>query len=287
MMKDDLTKRYRIPRQRISLVRDGSVLSSWRVFSNSHQIFEFAREAFFADVDRELFFTILFDSKNRMIGVNLVSQGSIASSIIHPRECFKPAVAASAAAVAFVHNHPSSDPAPSREDRDCTERLVKSGAILGIRVLDHVICGDSGYFSFADAGILEEYRGEQVREAAAGFNNAEKREIKPVTIKRRVQMKTKKDRKGRKPAEMKPGKSTKSAAPAKKSTIKQVVIDLITGKNDISNEEMIAAVKAGFPKSAFNAKHAAWYRSQARKGLLTGTPISIPSQTKRLEPQSE
>jgi hypothetical protein len=58
MLKDDLTKRYRVPRQRISLVRDGSVLSSWRIFSNSRQIFEFAREAFFADVDRELFFAM-------------------------------------------------------------------------------------------------------------------------------------------------------------------------------------------------------------------------------------
>lgn len=88
-MSDDPMKRYRIPRQRISLVRDGSVLSSWRVFSNSRQIFEFAREAFFADVDRELFFTMTFDSKNRIIGVNLVSQGSISSSIIHPRRMFQ------------------------------------------------------------------------------------------------------------------------------------------------------------------------------------------------------
>jgi len=278
-MTDAASKQYRIPRQRISLVRDGSVLSHWRVFSNSRQIFEFAHEALFADVDREQFYSMTFDSKNRIIGVNLVSQGSISSSIIHPRECFKPAVAASAAAVAFVHNHPSSDPAPSREDRDCTARLVKAGKILGIRVLDHVVCGCSDYFSFADAGILEEC--VEVCEVAAGFNTAAKGTIKPERMKRRIQMKTKKESKGKKPVEVKPAKNVKPAAPAAKSTIKQVVIDLIRAKGDISNDEMVAGVKAHFPTSAFDARHASWYRSQARKGSLTGTPLNIPPKTAR------
>ena len=69
-----------------------------------------------------------------------------------------------------------------------------------------------------------------------------------------------------------------SPAPESKSTIKQVVIEAITANNVITNEELIAAVKAQFPKSAFKDSHAAWYRSQARKGLLTGTPIDIPAQ---------
>jgi hypothetical protein len=64
-------------------------------------------------------------------------------------------------------------------------------------------------------------------------------------------------------------------------TIKQVVIEIISANNAVTNEEMIAAVKAEFPKSAFKDSHAAWYRSQARKGLLTGTPITIPAQTKK------
>ena len=80
-------------------------------------------------------------------------------------------------------------------------------------------------------------------------------------------------------AESESKKAAKAAAPARKSTIKQVVVDSITANSRISNDEMIAAVKAQFPKSAFDARHAAWYRSQARKGLLTGTPISIPPQT--------
>ena len=69
-----------------------------------------------------------------------------------------------------------------------------------------------------------------------------------------------------------------SSAPESKRTIKQVVIEAITANNVITNEELIAAVKAQFPKSAFKDTHAAWYRSQARKGLLTGTPIEIPAQ---------
>ena len=145
---------YRIPRQRISLVRDGSLLSSWRIFSSSRQVFEFAREQLFADVDREQFWVAMLDSKNRLIGINMVSQGSLSASIVSGREAYKPAIISNSAAVIFMHAHPSGDPAPSREDRDCTARLVKAGEILGIRVLDHIICGESDYFSFADAGLL-------------------------------------------------------------------------------------------------------------------------------------
>jgi hypothetical protein len=71
---------------------------------------------------------------------------------------------------------------------------------------------------------------------------------------------------------------TESSVQESKRTIKQVVIEAITANNVITNEELIAAVKAQFPKSAFKDSHAAWYRSQARKGLLTGTPIEIPAQ---------
>ena len=98
-------------------------------------------------------------------------------------------------------------------------------------------------------------------------------------------MKTKKEQKTRKQA-----KNGNKAVPAVKTgkpdaetkrTIKQVVIEAITANNVITNDELIATVKAQFPKSAFKDSHAAWYRSQARKGLLTGTPIAIPAQTKK------
>lgn len=77
------------------------------------------------------------------------------------------------------------------------------------------------------------------------------------------------------------GTKAKKAAISPKHTIKQVVIEAITANNTITNDEMIKAVKAEFPKSAFKDSHAAWYRSQARKGLLTGTPIEIPAQARR------
>ena len=148
---------YRIPRQRISLVRDGSLLSRWKIFSNSKQVFDFAREQLFADVDREQFFVFMMDSKNRLIGVNMVSRGTLSVTAVSAREVYKPAIIAnSAAAIICTHAHPSGDPAPSREDRACTARLVAAGSILGIRLLDHVIVGDGGYFSFADEGMLTE-----------------------------------------------------------------------------------------------------------------------------------
>ena len=84
----------------------------------------------------------------------LVSIGSLSTSVVHPREVFAPAVRDSAAALIFFHNHPSGDPTPSREDRDCTQRLVQAGQILGIRVLDHIVFGYNGYYSFSDSGQL-------------------------------------------------------------------------------------------------------------------------------------
>jgi DNA repair protein RadC len=79
---------YRIPRQRLSLVRDGSLQSSWKRFSNSKEAFEFAREQLYADADCELFHVLMLDSKNRLIGVNLVSQGSLSTSVVCAREFY-------------------------------------------------------------------------------------------------------------------------------------------------------------------------------------------------------
>ncbi len=91
-------------------------------------------------------------------------------------------------------------------------------------------------------------------------------------------MKNKKEQKTK--AQPKTSKKTiaESSASESKRTIKQVVVEAITANNIITNEDLIAAVRAQFPKSAFKDSHAAWYRSQARKGLLTGTPIEIPAQ---------
>jgi DNA repair protein RadC len=107
---------------------------------------------------REQFQVILLDRKNRITRHVMVSQGSLTASVVHPREVFNPAVRDSAAAVIFVHNHPSGDPQPSQEDRELTARLVKAGNVLGIQVLDHIIVGRNTYMSFADEGLLNDGR---------------------------------------------------------------------------------------------------------------------------------
>src|SRR5262249_19479050 len=99
----------------------------------------------------------LLNQKNRVVGVNTVSIGSLTASVVHPREVFKPAILSNAAAIILAHNHPSGQPQPSQEDRVLTVRLVAAGKLLGISVLDHVVIGDgtSAYFSFADEGLLD------------------------------------------------------------------------------------------------------------------------------------
>lgn len=92
---------------------------------------------------------------------------------------------------------------------------------------------------------------------------------------KKEQKATKQTKNGKKPAAT-PAASTSKPETEPKRTIKQVIIETIKSNNAATNEEMIAAVKAEFPKSAFNDNHASWYRSQARKGLLTGAPIAIP-----------
>jgi DNA repair protein RadC len=108
-----------------------------------------------ADKKREQFQVILLDRKNRVMRDVMVSQGSLTASVVHPREVFNPAIRDSAAAVIFVHNHPSGDPQPSQEDRTLTVRLVEAGKLLGIQVLDHIIVGRHTYMSFADEGLLD------------------------------------------------------------------------------------------------------------------------------------
>lgn len=124
-------------------------------FSSSREIFSRYRARFFA-ARKECFVALNLNSKNQLIREVLISMGSLSTSVVHPREVFAPAVRDSSAAILFLHNHPSGDPAPSREDRDCTARLCQAGKILGIRCLDHIVLGHDDYYSFADAGLLAE-----------------------------------------------------------------------------------------------------------------------------------
>ncbi|MCG8588375.1 MAG: DNA repair protein RadC [Proteobacteria bacterium] len=109
-----------------------------------------------AHATQESFFVMSLDARQRLLAEHRVSLGTLTASLVHPREVFRPALRQAAAAVLLVHNHPSGDPTPSAEDRDVTERLATAGRILGVRVLDHVIVGRDGYYSFAGAGELSD-----------------------------------------------------------------------------------------------------------------------------------
>ncbi len=91
------------------------------------------------DLDREHFVAVHLDIKNRVRSWEIVSIGHLSAALVHPREVFKAAILANAASVALLHNHPSGDPEPSREDIDLTRRLIRAGELLGIPVLDHVV----------------------------------------------------------------------------------------------------------------------------------------------------
>lgn len=104
--------------------------------------------------DRERFITIALDSAHRILGVEEVSVGSLNASIVHPREVFKGLILANAYGFICAHNHPSGDTAPSDEDLSITRRLKGVGDLLGIPLIDHIILGGSGFYSFKQSGAL-------------------------------------------------------------------------------------------------------------------------------------
>ena len=103
---------------------------------------------------REHFLALMLDTRSQVIKVCEVSVGSLDTSIVHPREAFKEAIAASAASVIFVHNHPSGNPEASDDDIELTKRLTRAGEIIGIEVLDHIIIGGRDYLSLKRKGLF-------------------------------------------------------------------------------------------------------------------------------------
>jgi DNA repair protein RadC len=126
--------------------------STGPVFSAGRDVYLYYQRL--KNLKKEVFRCAMLDAKNRMFRDCRVSEGTLTQSLIHPREAFTDAVRESAASVIFVHNHPSGDPSPSREDICVTERLVNAGEIVGIRVLDHVIIGDGKYTSMMETGHI-------------------------------------------------------------------------------------------------------------------------------------
>ena len=144
---------YAIPRYRVMLVKEGLAHASPVRISDSQTAYRFL-EPLFDGLDREHFLVVGLDAKHAVIGITTVSIGSVTLSIVHPREVFKPAILMNASAVLLAHNHPSGDSTPSPEDRALTRRLKEGGDLPGTAVLDHLVLGESRYYSFADHGAL-------------------------------------------------------------------------------------------------------------------------------------
>jgi len=143
-----------VPLYRLQVVKERhSPLYGAPTMSDSSAVARLLR-AHFEGRPHEEFLVVCLNAKHRPIGYQVVSVGNLTVSIVEPREAFKAAVCMNAAAVIFSHNHPSGDPTPSQEDRALTKRLVASGELLGIRVLDHLVLGEDRHVSFADEGWL-------------------------------------------------------------------------------------------------------------------------------------
>lgn len=124
------------------------------VFSSSKDVFAFYHPML-VNLKKEVLFCSLLDAKNRAFKNHRISEGTLTSSMVHPREAFRDAISESAASVIFVHNHPSGDPTPSKDDIAITERLVKTGEIVGIKVIDHVIIGENKHASLLSDGYIK------------------------------------------------------------------------------------------------------------------------------------
>jgi DNA repair protein RadC len=109
------------------------------------------------DLKKEIFKVLLLNGQNEILEVVTVSEGSLTESPVYPREIVQVANRHHAAALIFAHNHPSGNPRPSPTDKEITQELVFVGKLLHIKVLDHIIIGEDRYFSFADAGLIQQY----------------------------------------------------------------------------------------------------------------------------------
>ncbi|EQD24253.1 MAG: DNA repair protein (RadC) [Leptospirillum sp. Group IV 'UBA BS'] len=127
------------------------------------------------DAKKEGFYAVTVDQKHQAIDIHRISEGTLSMTPVHPREAFNPVIRDSAAAVIFIHNHPSGNPEPSNDDHLLTVRLSEVGKLMGIRVLDHVVIGDGDFVSLRDRGAFREENG--MSQAAESYGCRESRKI--------------------------------------------------------------------------------------------------------------
>ena len=143
---------YKIPDYKVMLIKDSSVPSNKKCIGSPVDVVN-VFQTYLEGADREHFCVAMLDRKGNLLGLNTISIGSISSSIVHPREVFKPAIIIGASSIILCHNHPSGDTTPSNEDIAITRKLIEGGKILNIEILDHVIIGDN-YYSMNERGVI-------------------------------------------------------------------------------------------------------------------------------------
>lgn len=153
LLKSNRPIRFKVIRavyERLAVGEDTSEYAA-KAISDAQAVYSLF--GFLKQETKEHFIALHLDVKNRIICIDRVSTGTMTGSLIHPREVFKSALLSSAASLLLIHNHPSGDPTPSREDIAITEKLKGAGELMGIALLDHVIIGD-GYVSLKEKGYL-------------------------------------------------------------------------------------------------------------------------------------
>jgi len=140
-----------VPIWKVRLVREGAVKATRHAVASAEDAAALVA-SYLKGADREHCMIILLDARQRVIGINTVSIGTVSASIIHPREVFKPAILANASAVILAHNHPSGEPDPSEHDVDLTRRLIEAGKLLGIELMDHLILCEGAHLSLRASG---------------------------------------------------------------------------------------------------------------------------------------
>lgn len=144
------------------------------VYKSAQEIFEYLYHSM-RDLKKEVFKVLYLNSQNQITEAADLFTGTISSSAVSPREVVEDAIKNNAAALIFVHNHPSGNPQPSKNDKELTKDLVYVGSITRIKVLDHIIIGDNQFFSFAGEGLIEEYELDFLNLKMKGVSEAKRR----------------------------------------------------------------------------------------------------------------
>jgi DNA repair protein RadC len=146
-------------------------------YKSSQEVFDYLYHSM-RGLKKEVFKVVYLNAQNQIIDAVDVSEGTVNSSAVAPRDVVEGAVKNNAAALIFVHNHPSGNPEPGTSDKGLTRELVFVGRIMRMKVLDHIIIGDNRYYSFAGEGLIEEYETDFLNLMLRGTSEARKRTYK-------------------------------------------------------------------------------------------------------------